>query len=67
MSGKVSITVEYHDKNKPSKTLSDVDVEDAVGGMRDLVFRCAVGEYAAVYITQQKPLGKYKDLVKKED
>ena len=56
MSGNVVITVEYSDPQKVSKTTSPMDVEDAVAGMRDIVFRVAIGEYKAAYVTNAKPL-----------
>jgi hypothetical protein len=60
MAGKVVITVEYKDPHKPSKSIS-CDVEEAIGGMRDLCFRVAVGEYEAVYMTGEKPLNLRKE------
>jgi hypothetical protein len=49
------LTVEYAD-GRPSKSTAPLDEEDVVSGMRDIVFRVAVGEYAAVYVALAKPL-----------
>lgn len=57
MAGRVVITVEYAD-GRPSKTTSPMDVEDAIGGMRDVAFRVAIGEFAAAYLTLAAPLAK---------
>ncbi len=55
MSGMVVITVEYAD-GRPSRTTLPMDVEDAIGGMRDIAFRVALGEFSAAYLTNAKPL-----------
>jgi hypothetical protein len=52
---KLVVTIEYPD-GSPGKASRPLDPEDVLSAMRDCVFRVAVGEYAAVYVTLAKPL-----------
>jgi hypothetical protein len=49
------LTLEYRD-GSPSKQSKPLHPEEAHSYMRELMFRLALGEYAAVYVTLAKPL-----------
>ncbi len=52
----LTVTVEYADPGKPSKSSKPVYPEDAVSLMREACFRVACGEYVAVYLTKSNPI-----------
>ena len=56
MSGRVIITVEYADPTKPGKSTKPLWPDEAIGVMRDICFRVAVGEYTAAYLSSEQPL-----------